>query len=469
MDYIDRISEIIDGKSDILINASNKIWEHAETGFEEFESSKLLCSILRQEGFTVSEKIAGIDTAFIGSFGSGKPVIALLGEYDALSGMSQKAGIAEKSPVIEGGNGHGCGHNLLGVGSLAGAIALRYYIEENNLPGTILYYGCPAEETGFGKTYLVKENSFENVDIALSWHPATTNSMISFPLMAILKMKCKFIGKSAHAALTPHLGRSALDAVELMSVGINYLREHIIDKARIHYAITNTGGLDPNVVQSEAENFLFIRASKVTQAKEIYERVVNIANGAALMTDTQVKISFDGGCSDLIPNNTLSRVLYNNLKIIGAPAFDEKDKLLAKKFEVTLSENDKLNDTYQNRELKGKLLADIINPYIETSDVLPASSDVGDVSWVVPSAQCFVACATIGTQGHSWQFTAQNKTSIAHKGMLTAGKILAATAIELIQNPTVIVNAKKELEERLGGRTYESPMTTNFQSKTVVD
>ncbi|MEL7610453.1 MAG: M20 family metallopeptidase [Bacillota bacterium] len=465
MSYIDRISEIIEGKSDILINASDRIWEYAETGFEEFESSKLLCSILRQEGFTVSEKVAGIDTAFIGSFGSGKPVIAMLGEYDALSEMSQKAGIAEKSPVVGEGNGHGCGHNLLGVGALAGAIALRYYLEENNLPGTILYYGCPAEETGFGKAYLVKEGLFENVDLALAWHPATMNSIISVPLMAILKMYCRFTGKGAHAALIPHLGRSALDAVELMNVGVNYLREHIIEKARIHYAVINTGGRDPNVVQSKAENFLFLRAPKVTQAKEIYERVANIAKGAALMTDTQVEIIFDGGCSDLIPNSALSQVLYNHLKNIGPPPFDEKDKMIAKEFEATLSAQEKLSDIRQNKALEGKLLADTTNPYYEISEVLAASSDVGDVSWVVPSAQCFVACAAIGTQGHSWQFTAQMKTSIAHKGMLTAGKILAATSIEVMQNPALIETAKKELEERLGGMAYESPMPMDYQSK----
>ncbi len=463
MRIVDEISRIIEEKKDVFIKASDTIWGFAEKGFKEYKSSELLRDILRQEGFHVEEKVAGIETAFIGSFGHGRPVVAMLGEFDALSGLSQEGGIAEKMQAIEGGNGHGCGHNLLGVGALAAAIAIKRYMEENDLSGMVRYYGCPAEETGFGKTFMVREKLFNDVDFTIGWHPATMNAIIAAPLMAILKMHCRFSGKEAHAAFAPSLGRSALDALELMHVGVNFLREHMIDKARIHYAITNPGEQDPNIVQSEAENFLFIRAPKVEQAKELYERVVNIAKGAALMTETQVEIKFEGGCSDLIPNNTLSKVLYDQFMLIGAPPFDESDEELAKEFASTISEKEKLGDFRQNPVLKGKLLADTINPYFEMKEVIAASSDVGDVTWLVPSAQCFVACATLGTQGHSWQFTAQAKSSIAYKGMLTAGKLLAATSIEVMRNKKIIIQAKEELKGRQADIPYQSPMPHSYR------
>ncbi len=464
MDYIERISEIIDAKKDTFIHASDKIWEYAETRFEEFNSQKQLCGILKQEGFTLSEKAAGIETAFIGSFGSGKPVVAILGEYDALFGLSQEGGVAQKRPIVKEGAGHGCGHHLLGAGALAGAVALKDYLKENNLPGTIRYYGCPAEESGYGKPYLVRAGVFEDVDFAITWHPYTANGVTIYTSnIVVLQMYFRFTGISAHAAGAPHLGRSALDAVELMNVGINYLREHVIDQARIHYAVTNAGGKSPNVVQSEAENYLFIRAPKLTQAKGIYERVANIARGAALMTDTKLEILFDGGCSDLIPNKTLALIMDKNLKKLGAPPFDENDLRIAKEFRDTLTEAEKNSGIGQNEALKDKVLADILDPFFEYQGVFPASTDVGDVSWVVPTVQCTIACAALGTQMHSWQFVAQGKTSLAHKGMLTAGKLIAATALEIMQNTGVIEKAKKELAERLAGEAYESPIPKDIQ------
>lgn len=460
---IDRISQIIEEKKDIFINTSDMIWDYAETSFAEYNSSKLLCDILKQEGFSISEKVAGMDTAFIGSYGNGKPVVAILGEFDALSGLSQHSGVAIKSPVIKDGNGHGCGHNELAAGALAGAVAIKEYLEENRLPGTVRYYGCPAEESGFGKPYLVKEGMFDDVDFALTWHPGSSNFIFNFEMVAVMQVYFRFTGVSAHAGGYPHLGRSALDAMELMHVGINYLREHVIDKARLHYAITNTGGKSPNVVQSEAESYLFIRAPKTSQVKEIYNRVVDIANGAALMTGTKVDIIFDGACSNLIPNYTLSKIMYKNFAKIGPPSFDENEIMLAKEFDATLSEKDKLGDISQNKELQGKVLADIINPYFEINLVLTGSSDVADVSRTVPTAQCVTACSAIGTQFHSWQFVAQAKTPIAHKGILCAGKVIATTALEVMQNPEIIEEAKKELKNRLGGEIYISPIPVDLK------
>ena len=244
-----RISEIIEQKRDLFIQVSDRIWEYAETNFEEFQSAALLCETLEQEGFTVQKGVGGMDTAFIASFGSGGPVVAILGEYDALSGLSQHREVSEQQPIQKGGNGHGCGHNLLGSGSLAAAVALRYYMEENGIPGTVRYYGCPAEELGDGKTFMAREGLFDDIDFALSWHPSDINGIWSQSCTAVYTVNYKFKGRTSHAAGAPHLGRSALDAVELMNVGVNYLREHIIPEARVHYAVTNTGGYAPNVVQ----------------------------------------------------------------------------------------------------------------------------------------------------------------------------------------------------------------------------
>ncbi|WP_254306645.1 amidohydrolase [Clostridium sp. 001] len=279
MEYFQRVSEIVELKKDLLVKVSDEIWKCAETKFEEFRSAEILCKALEEEGFTVKRGAAGIKTAFIGSYGKGEPIIAVLGEYDALHGLSQEGGIAEQKPIIPGGSGHGCGHNLLGTGAFAGAIAIRYYMEENNLPGTIRYYGCPAEEGGAGKVFMSREGVFNDVDCALTWHPDTGNGVGLNSTLAVYDACFKFKGKSAHAAMAPHLGRSALDAVEVMNVGVNYLREHVIQEARIHYAITDAGGQSPNVVQAQAEDNFSIRAPKVSQVKDIYERICNIAKG----------------------------------------------------------------------------------------------------------------------------------------------------------------------------------------------
>lgn len=467
MNHRVRISHIIEEKRNLLIGVSDCIWEYAETGFEETKSADLLCKTLEQEGFTVQRGVANINTAFIGSYGSGSPVVAILGEYDALSGLSQKGGLAKPDPVQNGGNGHGCGHNLLGTGALAAAIAIRTYMEENNLPGTVRYYGCPGEEIGGGKTFMAREGLFNDADFALTWHPGTHNKLWSSPSLACYEVNYKFTGKSSHAAATPHLGRSALDAVELMNVGVNYLREHIIQDGRVHYAITNTGGFSPNVVQAEAEVLYFIRAPRVSQTHEIYKRVCDIARGAALMTGTEVEIGFDAALSDLIPNTALETVMHNNFMELGTPDHDEADRQFARDIRETLSDEDKEHDIRTIRELRGKELSDLVEPYYESKEVMPGSTDVGDVSWIVPTAQCMTSCLAIGTPLHTWQVVAQGATSVAHKGMLHAGKVIAATAVEVMQNPQIMEQAKAELLERLDGETYVSPLPKELKQYKV--
>lgn len=460
-----RISEIIESKRELLINISDKIWEYAELKFEEFKSAELLCKTLEKEEFTVQRGVAGMKTAFMASYGEGKPVIAILGEYDALDGLSQEGGITEQKPIVPGGSGHGCGHNLLGAGALGAAITLRHYIRENNLTGTIRYYGCPAEEGGSGKVFMVRDGLFNDVDCALSWHPDTGNCVSVNSCLAVYNVYFRFKGKSSHAAMAPHLGRSALDAVELMNVGVNYLREHVIQEARIHYAITNAGGNAPNIVQAEAEDYFSIRAPKISQAREIYERICDIAKGAALMTETQVEISIDSALSDFVPNKTLEMLMYESFFRLGIPKYDENDRQLAKKFRDSLSEDNKKNDIHvlTVKELTNKDISEIVNPFIDKEKTMPISTDVGDVSWIVPTGMLNTACAVLGTPIHSWAFVAQGNTSIAHKGMLHAGKVIALTAVELLKNPKIIQNARRELKERLGGENYVCPIPRNIK------
>ena len=306
--------DLLDEKQDFLFSVSDSIWDNPETDYTETVSSGILMDALKKEGFTVTSGLAGIPSAFSGSYGSGSPVIGILGEFDALSGLSQKACATEKEALEPGGNGHGCGHNLLGTGSLAAAIAVKE---------------CPAEEGGSAKAFMARDGVFKGVDIALSWHPNQLNSVWAFSTLANVRIHYFFKGVSAHAGTSPHLGRSALDALELMNMGVQFLREHIIPEARIHYAITNTGGDAPNVVQAEAESVYLIRAPKNDQVREIYERVNQIARGAAMMCGVEVEIQLEKACSNILVNHTLEEVLYENMKAVGLPEYTEEEYAFA--------------------------------------------------------------------------------------------------------------------------------------------
>lgn len=464
------ISDAIEGKRELFTQASDRIWEFAETRFDEFQSAELLIELLESEGFTIERGVAGLETGFIASYGSGLPVIALLGEYDALADLSQEAGISTYQPVQPRGNGHGCGHNLLGIGAVAAAVAVKDYLQEHpETQGTVRFYGCPAEESGYGKTYLAREGYFKDVDAALSWHPHSMNAVMHGSSNAVIHGTFTFKGISAHAAAAPHLGRSALDAVELMNIGSNYMREHMIDQARIHYAITNSGGLAPNVVQAEAEVTYLVRAPKSAQVRSLFERLVKVAEGAALMTETTMDFKYEGACANLIPNSTLEKVMHQHLVAFGAPEYAEEEYHYAKAIYDTLPlPNQQEAGALVGPELAPLLaerpLPNFIAPYSDEKETfMGGSTDVADVSWNVPTAQCITTTMAFGTPLHAWQTVAQGKSSSAHKGMLLAAKAMAATAIESILHPEIVKEAQQELLDRLGGEVYDCLVPADVQ------
>ncbi|MEA4920205.1 MAG: M20 family metallopeptidase [Clostridiaceae bacterium] len=473
---IEKIVECINSKAGMLTKASDNIWEYAETAFVEHKSMEELCSVLEAEGFKVEKGIGDVETAFSGTFGSGKPVIGLLGEYDALFGLSQVAGATQKEWYKEGQPGHGCGHNLLGVGSLAAAIAVKEYLKESGASGTVIYYGCPGEEGGSGKAFMAREGVFNGLDAAITWHPSTQNGASNTSSLANIQVKFKFYGVSAHAAGDPHNGRSALDAVELLNVGVQFLREHIIPEARVHYAITNAGGLSPNVVQPVAEVLYLCRAPKNKQAQEIYEWVIDIAKGAALMTHTRMEYEFIKACSNVVNNVVLEKALYENLNKVPMPEYTEEEINLAAIYKKSAPAFLDLAERYSEggpevvkflKAHQGQPINQFIMPYFPSGKAMGGSTDVGDVSWVCPTAQINTSTWASDTPGHSWQIVAQGKSSMTKKGMLYAGEVMAATAIDLIENPELLVAAKAEHADRVGPNGYICPIPKGIKPQPI--
>jgi aminobenzoyl-glutamate utilization protein B len=463
-------------RADGLTHIAESIFDFAETKFTEYQSAELLASTLEKEGFTVERGIAGIETAFMASFGEGGPCVAVLGEYDALFGLSQKPDTAHREALVEHGNGHACGHNLLGTASLAAALAAKEALVARGLKGSVRYYGCPGEEGGSGKTFMAREGVFDDIDVAICWHPAPDNIIWSASTLANIQVEYRFKGTSAHAAASPELGRSALDAVELMNVGANYLREHVIQEARFHYAMTNGGGLSPNVVQPEASVLYLIRAPQIYEVQEIYERINKIAQGAALMTETEVSIHFEKACSNYIPNVVLAKLMQEVFEDVGVPVFTDEERAFAHEVRQTLSESERavefasplLNEEGKRIEAlsKDKDLSDFLYPYSLGSErLLSGSTDVGDVSWVAPTVQCLTACFPRQTSAHSWQWTTTGRGSIGMKGMLHAGLVMGATAIRLFESPELVEDAKRELGEKTERTPYNNPIPANVQPK----
>lgn len=463
MSYREDLAKLVEAKKDAFCHISDEIWGFAESRFQEVKSSKLQAQYLTEQGFRVTLGLAGEDTAILAEYGRGKPVIALLGEYDALSGLSQEADNTVHTPIVPGKDGHGCGHNLLGTASLAATVALKEYMEKQKLAGTIRYYGCPAEENAGGKAFLVRDGCFKDCDIAVTWHPGSINGVTPTGSLANFRAFFTFHGKSAHAAGAPHLGRSALDAVEIMDVGVNYMREHMIDEARIHYAIINTGGTAPNVVQSEAQVLYAIRAPKVTQVKELYERVCNVARGAALITETTVDIRQVAAYSDFIANDIINSRFSEHMDAFLPVGYTEEELAYAKAFQAVITDLDRNNLKIEAKQIAGhdaaKLLEKPLFDFkIEHKGASKGSTDVGDVSWVVPTGQFSAVTLAAGTPGHAWQTVAQGKGSVAHKGMLLAAKIMAATAYDFLTNPELIQQAKDAWLVELDGETYPNAL-----------
>ena len=449
----------VEKKAALLEETSRYLWENPETAFTEYKSAAWLCRVLREEGFTVEENLAGIDTAFSGTYGSGRPVIGILGEYDALSGLSQVAGVTERQSA-GGESGHGCGHNLLGTGSLGAAIAVKEWLKETGNPGTVIFFGTPGEEGGSGKAFMARDGVFDGLDAALCWHPSDETKIRTNRSLANYQVLYKFDGVASHAGGKPELGRSALDAVELMNTGVQYLREHIPSSCRVHYAITDAGGFSPNVVQAHAEVLYLIRAVNNQTVKEIYERVNDIARGAALMTGTKESHEFIKACSNLVQNLTIRKLLHEKMEEIGPPVPDEEDYRMARLFsETALAE-------FPGADPEDPI-AWKLEPYTDEETPDFSSTDVGDISWVCPTAQIFTATKARGTPGHSWQQVAQGKLPLAHKMTAYAAKAMAAATVELMCDAELLQKAKDEHAVCVGPNGYEAPIPQGVKPRSM--
>ena len=465
MQNTEQIWRLVDAKQKDFIALSDRVWDMPELCYAEVRSCAEHTAMLEQQGFRVTRDVAGIPTAVMGESGEGGPVIAILGEYDALPGLSQEAGVAEPRPLPGPGYGHGCGHNLLGSASLLAATAVKDYLEANGIKGRVRYYGCPAEEGGAAKGFMARAGAFSDVDIAISWHPAAFSGVNEPMSLANTRIDFAFTGRSSHAAAAPHLGRSALDAVELMNVGVNYMREHMPSDARIHYALLDAGGIAPNVVQANAKVRYLIRARNLPELNRLIERVRKIADGAALMTETSVRTQVISAVSNLLPNPPLEKAMFDNLSRLGPPPFDESDRAFAAQIQATLTEED-IESAYRRAGLPmqdGVALCDTIVPLDAKSAPMMGSTDVGDVSWVVPTVQARGATYAIGTPGHSWQLTAQGKMPAAHKGLVHVAKVMAGTAVEVIHNEPLLASAKADHEARIARTPYVCPIPPDVE------
>lgn len=465
MQNTDLIWDLVDNHRAEFEDLSDRVWGMPEIAYTEYRSVAEHSTMLRQQGFRVMENVAGIPTAVMGEAGQGGPIIAILGEYDALPGLSQEAGAAEPRPLPGNGHGHGCGHNLLGSAAMLAATAIKDWLEKSGRPGRVRYYGCPAEEGGAAKSFMAREGAFDGVDIAITWHPSAVTEVARALSLANTRMDFRFTGRASHAAAAPHLGRSALDAVELMNVGVNYLREHVPSDSRIHYAMLDSGGIAPNVVQATAAVRYAIRSRDLKGMQELNERVKKIAEGAALMTGTTVHISIMSAVSNLLPNRPLEEAMQRSLERLGPVPFDAEDKAFAAKIQATLSEED-INNTYRAVGIPRREdtpLCDFIVPLDVRGEPMIGSTDVGDVSWVMPTVQAHAATIAIGTPGHSWQVTAQGKTPAAHKGMTHAAKMMAATAIDVFSDGDLLAAAKKDHQARVGRTPYVCPIPSEVR------
>ena len=455
-----------------IIGVSHSIWEFAELSLKETKSAALYIEKLKAHGFEVETGQAGIATAFTGTYvsGSGKPVIGILGEFDALSGLSQKGCLTKPEALVPGGSGHGCGHNMLGAASFGAAVAVKKHLEETGGDGTVIFYGCPGEEGGASKAFMAREGTWRSLDCALTWHPGSGNEIMTGTDNSCVQILYKFKGVPAHAAGDPENGRSALDAVELMNVGTNYLREHMKRTCSFHYAMVDGGGFSPNVVQPHASVLYMIRAITVKDTLELAERVDDCAKGAALMTGTNFEKVFVDGTANHVPNTTLEKLIYSNMEYVPMPEYTEEERAFAAELDATCPPSAEVPGTgarfdagiraavSEMSDGGSKCLNDFLMPFYSGNEFEPGSSDVGDVSWLTPTAQFSTVCFTAHSPGHSWQNVSCGASPIGDKGMIYAAKILACTAADLYEDSSVIAAAKEELQERTAGGGYVCPI-----------
>jgi aminobenzoyl-glutamate utilization protein B len=429
-----------------LIAANQDIWTFAELGLEEYRSAARLVGILKRAGFKVTEGVADMPTAFVAEYGSGKPVIGILAEYDALPELSQEA-TGLRKPAAGRTTGHGCGHCALGTAAVGAAVAIKEVYDKHSLQGTIRVYGTPAEETLIGKIYMLLAGLFGDLDACLHWHPGSKNSVSYSTSKAMISARFTFAGIAAHASGSPDKGKSALDGVELMNLGANFMREHVKPTSRTHYVITR-GGSQPNVVPATAQVWYYTRANEHRDAVMQFEWLKDIAEGAAKMSRTKVQVAIETDCHDLVPNLPISKVVHRNLKMVGAPKFDDADRSLASQLQASIRNDFELKET--------KPLHDVVDPLPEKPEHGSGSTDVGDVSWHVPTSGLTTACFAAGSPGHSWQNVAAIGSPIGHKGMMVAAKVLALSAVDLLQDAKLLQEARADFQERMKDRKYMS-------------
>jgi aminobenzoyl-glutamate utilization protein B len=440
-----QIAALVDQHSAAYAQASRTIWEYAELGYHEEKSSALLQRDLKEAGFRIEAGVADEPTAFIATYGQGSPIIGILGEFDALPGLSQAA-VPDRNPVAAAAPGHGCGHNLLGSGAALAAVALKEYMENNRVAGTLRYYGTPAEEGGDGKVYMVRAGLFRDVDVVLHWHPADRNAVANGGALAITSAKFLFHGIAAHAAFAPDRGRSALDAVMLMGTGVEFMREHVPSNTRIHYIVSN-GGAAPNIVPDTAELFLYARSPSLDTLDGVWGRIVKIGQGAAMMTETTLDVKILGSDNNIVANDALAKVAQKNLEEVGGFRYTAQEEHFAEELQKSLPPGG-ARDPGSTASIEPLRRFDPNEP--------AASTDVGDVSWNVPTIGFVAATFVPGVVPHTWQATACAGMSIGQKGMLVAAKALALTGADLLSNPQLIQDAKKDFAQQLAGKTYKS-------------
>ena len=445
----------IDAKAGILENLAMKIWEAPETAYNEVKACAWMEEVLKNEGFEVVTGYAGVPTAIKATWGSGKPILGFLGEYDALPGMSQKVSV-EKDPVVLGDPGHACGHNLLGTAHVGAVIGMKKEMEEKGLKGTIIYYGCPAEEVLTGKPMMARGGGFsEGLDAVMAWHPGTANRITMGTMTALNTAKFHFKGVTAHAGGDPHNGRSALDAAELMNVGANFLREHVTSDVRIHYVLTESGTA-PNIVPDRATNWYYVRAMSREAVVTTYERLIKVAEGAAHMTETKVEIEYMGGCYNTLQNKVLCDLLYGVMKDeVALPVWTAEELKFAEELDKVSANYDRLLAAGKVEE--GTHIHSEVGPIVYEDGY--GSTDVGDVQHIAPGVFFGTATENLGAAGHSWQFSSCSGHSIGTKGMLQAAKVMAVTGIKLLEDASILDAAKKEFDEVMRGKSYVCPIT----------
>jgi aminobenzoyl-glutamate utilization protein B len=434
----------LDSMQPELVRINQDIWGYAELGLQEFRSAARLVGALRSAGVRVREGVSNMPTAFVAEYGSGRPIIGILAEYDALPELSQDA-TAERKPASGRTAGHGCGHSALGTAAVGAAIALKDAYDKHKLHGTIRVYGTPAEETGIGKVYMTLDGQFNDLDACLHWHPGSKNTVHYGSSKAVISAKFTFTGLPAHASVSPEKGRSALKGVELMNVGVNYMREHVKETSRIHCVITNGGG-QPNVVPATAQVWYYVRGNTHEDTEFVFDWVCEIAEAAAKMTRTKVQRHVDSDLHEILPNYPLSKLIHRNFERVGPPKFDDDDRSFARRLQEPLRAEFGLNET--------KSLHELIEPLPDKIEVNAGSTDVGDVSWHVPTSGLGTSCFAAGSPGHSWQNVAAIGSPLGHKGMLVAAKVLALSLADLLQDETVLKEAKADFEKRMKDRKY---------------